>query len=106
MQKRDLSCILLVRILDSMRNLKKINAILNPVSGPTDPPTEEGFCDDKVDGLYAHFECNKYFQCYNSGAGQQVLTCAPGTLFSPSAGFCDFPQNVDCTETTIGPGTI
>ena len=39
----------------------------NPNPTTTTPVTENNFCKDKKDGLYAHPDCAKYYQCYHSG---------------------------------------
>lgn len=54
-------------------------------------------CPDGYQGITKHpFDCNKFLNCAN---GQTfVQDCAPGTLFNPLIGNCDFPHNVDCDQ--------
>ena len=35
-----------------------------PVTEETEDPD---FCQDKADGLYAHPDCDKFYQCYHKG---------------------------------------
>lgn len=52
-------------------------------------------CPDNYNGLTKHpIDCSKFLNCAN---GQTFIQdCAPGTLFNPSLGNCDFPYKVKC----------
>ncbi|CAH1962569.1 unnamed protein product [Acanthoscelides obtectus] len=57
-------------------------------------------CPDGFQGITKHpTDCQKFLNCAN---GQTFIQdCAPGTLFNPKLGNCDFPYNVDCDEAKI-----
>ncbi|KAJ8972125.1 hypothetical protein NQ314_000351 [Rhamnusium bicolor] len=59
---------------------------------------KEPKCPGNFQGITKHpTDCKKFLNCAN---GQTFIQdCAPGTLFNPSLGVCDFPYNVDCTTT-------
>nr|CAI5829393.1 unnamed protein product [Callosobruchus analis] len=52
---------------------------------------------DGYQGITKHpTDCRKFLNCAN---GQTfVQDCAPGTLFNPKLGNCDFPYNVNCDQ--------
>ncbi|KAG5876780.1 hypothetical protein JTB14_038406 [Gonioctena quinquepunctata] len=58
-------------------------------------------CPDDFQGLIKHpSDCKKFLNCAN---GQTFIQdCAPGTLFNPNLGNCDFPYNVDCQSADVG----
>ncbi|CAL4064347.1 unnamed protein product, partial [Meganyctiphanes norvegica] len=43
-------------------------------------------------------DCSKFLNCANGRFALQ--SCSPGTLFNPSIGGCDWPNNVVCTQGT------
>ena len=50
--------------------------------------------------------CANYYRCVH---GKEVFfSCGPGTVFNPKFNNCDWPQNVECPETTSAPpaGTV
>lgn len=55
-------------------------------------------CPEGFQGITRHpTDCKKFLNCAN---GQTfVQDCAPGTLFNPKNGICDFPYNVNCDAT-------
>lgn len=62
------------------------------------------FCNGKADGLYANpcdSQCKTYLQC-GSGITYQ-MSCSTGTVFNPTAGYCDWPYNYACPGTTSIP---
>ncbi|VEN46185.1 unnamed protein product [Callosobruchus maculatus] len=65
-----------------------------------DTSNERPKCPDGYQGITKHpTDCRKFLNCAN---GQTfVQDCAPGTLFNPKLGNCDFPYNVDCDEAKI-----
>lgn len=62
-------------------------------------------CPDGFQGLTKHpTDCSKFLNCAN---GQTYIQdCAPGTLFNPKLGNCDFPYNVDCETSQTSSGGI
>ena len=55
----------------------------------------QNFCRDKTDGLYAHPICEKYYQCYRSGA-TYIGQCQNGLIWNPNVNACDWPSNFHC----------
>merc|ERR1711935_35846 len=49
------------------------------------------------DGIYkVECQCDKFFMCTH-GKPIPEQNCAPGTLFNPAIGLCDWSRNVDCS---------
>ncbi|GFS17185.1 chitinase-3-like protein 1 [Elysia marginata] len=73
--------------------------------------TKTSFCTGKADGLYPNpSDCNKYYQCYNSGTTADN-SCSAGLYFDPVLKVCNWPENVQCstvptTAPTAAPPTI
>nr|CAH7761024.1 unnamed protein product [Callosobruchus chinensis] len=67
-----------------------------------DTSNEKLKCPDGYQGITKHpTDCRKFLNCAN---GQTfVQDCAPGTLFNPKLGNCDFAYNVDCDEAKAEP---
>jgi len=66
-----------------------------PIATTTSKPSNDNqkFCDSHGDGLYQHENCSQFYQCANGMTF--VKNCPSGLSFNP-AGYCDWPQNVDC----------
>ena len=65
-------------------------------SGTAGPVTDDPeYCADKANGLYAHADCGKYYQCYHDGR-TAVISCFAGTLFNVQIQSCDWAANVNC----------
>ncbi|XP_066258364.1 hornerin-like isoform X3 [Euwallacea similis] len=66
--------------------------------------TSAGFRQDSVN-------CRKFYRCIDNGLQgytQYEFTCAPGTIFDPSAITCNYPwavQRIDCTQEADGAGS-
>ncbi|XP_046577673.1 chitotriosidase-1-like isoform X2 [Haliotis rubra] len=79
-------------------------AATHPTDKPTDkPPAPQpdltNFCENRPDGLYAHpTDDGQFIQCYNGVT--YIRPCAPGTVFNPLHGVCDWPHNVRAAEDT------
>ncbi|CAL4060726.1 unnamed protein product [Meganyctiphanes norvegica] len=45
--------------------------------------------------MFAHYDCNKYWECVRGGAILEL--CPPGTMFDAVHGFCNWQDAVDQT---------
>ena len=64
-------------------------------------PTE--FCSDQIDGIYAHPDCKKFYQC--SYKRTFIKSCPNGLLFNSQFKYCDWPANVKCESSTTNAPT-
>merc|ERR1712227_737922 len=70
---------------------KPTNAPTTTTQKPTEKPKK---CKD---GIYLEpGTCDKYYQCEN-GVKYPPQDCPPGLDFNEAAGYCDWPQNVECS---------
>ncbi|XP_066153459.1 uncharacterized protein [Euwallacea fornicatus] len=73
----------------------------NTVASAPNRCTSAGFRQDTVN-------CRKFYRCIDNGLQgytQYEFTCAPGTIFDPSATTCNYPwavQRIDCTQDADG----
>lgn len=59
--------------------------------------SKEPKCPEDFQGITKHpTDCKKFLNCANGLTF--IQDCAPGTLFNPTIGNCDFPYNVDCSS--------
>ena len=77
-----------------------------PTTVTTKPQTTESteaekedrnFCQNKIDGFYAHPICAKYYQCYHSGT-TRIGQCQNGLIWNPNLNACDWPSNYNCVS--------
>lgn len=60
-------------------------------------------CPDGLQGLTKHpTDCRKFLNC--AGGQTYIQDCAPGTLFNPTIGNCDYPNNVHCETSQTSSG--
>ena len=68
-----------------------------PTTTPRDPsqPDVTQFCIEHGAGIFPHpTDCSSYIKC-NTDSGI-IEQCPAGTLFNPTALFCDWESNVTC----------
>ncbi|XP_018571935.1 uncharacterized protein LOC108911476 [Anoplophora glabripennis] len=66
--------------------------------------SKEPKCPDGFQGITKHpSDCKKFLNCANGRTF--IQDCAPGTLFNPAIGNCDFPYNVDCSTNETDEAT-
>ena len=53
-----------------------------------------GFCSDRSDGIYAHSDCTKFYECFHKTT--YVKSCPNGLLFNSQFQYCDWAANVEC----------
>lgn len=59
--------------------------------------SKEPKCPEDFQGITKHpTDCKKFLNCANGLTF--IQDCAPGTLFNPFIGNCDFPYNVECSN--------
>nr|AGC94490.1 peritrophin-like protein [Spodoptera litura] len=66
--------------------------------GNSDPSQAPAICAaEGSDGvLVAHENCNQFYKCF--GGEPAVLDCPPNLLYNPEREYCDWPENVDCSN--------
>lgn len=64
----------------------------------------EGVCPSSNQQFFPHpYKCAQFIECNNGE--YRVVDCIDGLHFNPSVQFCDFPDNVNCVDSTPAPPT-
>ncbi|BFZ13108.1 hypothetical protein BsWGS_16147 [Bradybaena similaris] len=79
-----------------------VNTAVSAMTVRTTNPPSPSFCYFKNDGLYADPErCASFYQC--SKRNTHHLTCQQDLLYNSKFEYCDWPRNVNCSQSTGNP---
>ncbi|CAG5084588.1 Oidioi.mRNA.OKI2018_I69.PAR.g10684.t1.cds [Oikopleura dioica] len=64
----------------------------NACQGTPEALPGTGYCPD---GFYPSFkDCDAYYLCWDEGIWADKFWCAPGAVYNPVSGECDWPFNL------------